>query len=65
MIYLFNKIDVLNKNSENDDNSILNKYIGDMDNYLLVSAYNGKGIGEIIAILENVEKIEKEKTLKD
>lgn len=58
MIYLFNKIDVpLNKNN---DNSFLNKYIDRIDDYLFVSAYNGKGIDEIIAVLEKVEKIEKE-----
>ncbi|MDR2966564.1 MAG: NOG1 family protein [Methanobacteriaceae archaeon] len=60
MIYLFNKIDIsINKNTDNDD-GLLKKYFNEIDDYLLVSAYNGKGIDEIIAILEKVEKIKKE-----
>jgi 50S ribosomal subunit-associated GTPase HflX len=62
MIYLFNKIDISLNNKENCDNiddNFLNKYTDHVDDYLLVSAYNGKGIDEIIAILEKVEKIEK------
>ena len=61
MIYLFNKIDISqDNNKDNTDNSFLNEYTNYIDDYLLVSAYNGKGIDEIISILENVEKIKKE-----
>ena len=61
MIYLFNKIDISLNNNENKENNFLNKYIEEIDDYLLVSAYEGKGIDEIIAILEKIEKINKEK----
>ena len=58
IIYLFNKIDISMDKNESSDNNFLNNYIPYINNYLLVSAYNGKGIDEIIAILEKVEKIE-------
>ena len=58
IIYLFNKIDISMDKNESSDNNFLNNYIPYINNYLLVSAYNGKGIDEIVTILEKVEKIE-------
>jgi len=61
MVYLFNKIDIPpNTNNDNNDYSFLKKYTDKIHDYLLVSAFNGEGIDEIIAILENVEKIKKD-----
>jgi nucleolar GTP-binding protein len=64
MVYLFNKMDISNVNKEiaenSEDISYLNEYINKIDDYLLISASEGKGIEEIIAKLETVKKIEKE-----
>lgn len=60
MIYLFNKIDISLHNDDSNDNNFLTKYEDVIDDYLLVSASSGKGIDEIIAILEEVEKRKKE-----
>ncbi|MDR0900965.1 MAG: NOG1 family protein [Methanobrevibacter sp.] len=64
MVYLFNKMDISNVNKEiaenSEDVSYLDEYINKIDDYLLISASEGKGIEEIIAKLETVKKIEKE-----
>ena len=58
MICLFNKIDIAdyNENSENFD--YINQYVDKTEDSLFISAYEGKGIEEILTKLDNVEKTE-------
>jgi len=72
MVYLFNKMDISQTNKDNHESkkvirndmeevdiSYLNKYLDKIDDYLLISAYKGHGVDEIIAKLEKVKKIER------
>jgi len=67
LVYLFNKIDISNANRDSvDENfSYLNSYLDNIDDYLLISAYEGEGIDEIIAKLESVKKIERKNNTDD
>ena len=67
MVYLFNKIDIadVNKNTNEklkseSDISYLNG-LEETDDYLFISAYEGKGIEDIISKLSSVRKIERNK----
>ncbi|WP_297897894.1 NOG1 family protein [Methanobrevibacter sp.] len=47
--------------NSNSNNNYLNNYLEKIDDYLFISAYEGKGIEDIISKLSNVKKIEREK----
>jgi len=74
MVYLFNKIDIANENKDTKEKfkseldkddfiSYLDTYLYNclekIDDYLFISAYEGKGIEDIISKLSNVRKIER------
>ncbi|MBZ9570306.1 NOG1 family protein [Methanobrevibacter sp. TMH8] len=67
MVYLFNKIDISNMNRDNSDDNLnyLDSYLDNIDDYLLISAYEGEGIDEIISKLERVKKIERKDKYND
>ncbi|KZX14990.1 GTPase ObgE/CgtA [Methanobrevibacter cuticularis] len=58
-IELKNVIDS-SKNDYDANISYLNQYLNKIDEYLFISAYEGKGIEEILKKLEKVEKIEED-----
>ncbi len=73
MVYLFNKIDIADVNKDTNDKSkfesdesesdisYLSSYLEETDDYLFISAYEGKGIEDIISKLSSVRKIERNK----
>lgn len=67
IVYLFNKVDIAQMNKENqkkdsnseNDFSYLDKYLNKIDDYFFISAYEGKGIEDILSKLVYVKKIER------
>lgn len=61
IIYLFNKMDISEYENNKERHDYIQGYIDKTENPLLISAAEGKGIEEIMKLLETVEKREKNK----
>lgn len=57
IIYLFNKMDILDYDNQKE---YLEQYIDDEENTIFISAYEGKGIDEINKVIDKVKKIERD-----
>ena len=53
IIYLFNKIDII------EDTSYLNEYVDELNNSIFISAIEGEGIDKINKVLDSVKKIDR------
>lgn len=60
MICLFNKIDLVDYSEGSENYQYIHQYVDKTEDYLLISAFEGKGIDEILEKFDKIEKIEHE-----
>ena len=56
IIYLFNKIDISNYNTNKEQFNYINQYKDKLDNVIFISALKNEGIDQIMDIFDNIEK---------